>query len=98
MSELKRYELAGKFSDSASLREFDEGRYVKFVDILPLIEALKFYANRNNHNKSIEFSVEKGLNDPKIGHFVNADDFDYYDYCFTPGKLARQVLKSIGEV
>lgn len=38
---LKRYDSMGKFKDSKSMREMDQGEFVKFSDIEPLIEAYR---------------------------------------------------------
>lgn len=92
---MKRYKI-----DWDGLEVFKEvhkyGEWVKYSDVEGLIEALKWYAKKNNHNNLVEFVDEKDLNDPEVGHFVNADDFEYYDCCFTPGKKAREALKKAG--
>lgn len=96
MDGLKRYDLAGKFSDSASLREFDEGRYVKFVDILPLIEAVKFYADEDSWKSDGGMDFHQHVREKIKNDKWYPNDDDQHPYSeVRGGKTAREALKKV---
>jgi hypothetical protein len=68
-------------------------------EIDKLVEALKFYANRfswtESNHPTHEYYAGSISNDDSIVEYTEADGDVFKDFC--GGKLARQVLKEIGE-
>lgn len=68
------------------------GKFVKFEDVLPLIEALKFYGDQKNYSTDYETS-QNGFSRRCI---LYSDIQEINDSHGVAGKTARETLKAAG--
>lgn len=104
---LKRYKLdvyssnrSGEFETYADMNQSEHGEYVKFSDVEHLIEALKFYADKNNWRdlwkdggkESDSFKYFYRLGTSTDDMYNLSKDGDYH-YCM--GKRAKEALSKL---
>lgn len=89
-AQLKRY---GKIGNYRSVVELSDGEYVKFSDIEPLIEALRFYADRKNYS----LDDYRGLSgEMSYRNILHGDMEEINDVSSVAGRKAREALRKVG--
>ena len=82
---MKRYDLDWRHE---AMEESEIGDYVKYEDVLPLIKALQFYADKRTWNREMHDDVARS---------IIANDLEevkgYAKYC--GGSIARKALEEI---
>lgn len=87
---LKRYELDSDYIQGiCDMEENQNGEFVKFSDIEPLIEVLKFYSESSNW-------ISGGKNKEFHNSILMCDLEPFGNAEFFAGKNAREALKKVG--